>query len=541
MASIMDNLIKNINPDKFIGPIAVTFFLILIFRSAGVFPVIADEYYYSIYSRKLPYEITKIPNFLFIWVYGFTNVCGNAFLYCGKILNALFFSASLPFVYLTARVYCNKWFSFVVAILAILSPINSYTSYFMPESMYYLSFWIMTWFLLSGNIGGNSKNVVFFGVLLAIMALIKPHAILIMPAIILYLIITKFVEEHKINVNNIIILILSFFTSKFLLGYLIAGRTGITIFGETYGEILNTSFSTKNYIEIFKLFSINLFGNIESVLVLFALPTLIIFTNSLDYIRHGKKNNLEVFTFLIFINLLIMTALFTVTNDTVTRINMRYYDFIFPLLYIAAFKFYTDKFTYKSIYKIIGGILFIISIYAYYTRLFPFTPDFADAPELAGVLQSKYANALQLLGIFALGVWFAWPRFSIKIFLLLYLPLFTFISTIHINNILSYFKTPNQYARAAIFTRTLLSKEDLNQLVVVGSEPGQLYLAALLIDNRRVAMQSIPKSETFKQDNNSLDKKWILLVGDHNFDSKSFDRVNEYGDDFKLLRRANKN
>ena len=77
---------------------------------------------------------------------------GLSSLECARVLNALFFVATAAPLNLCG---CQEawraslWPSKLVALLSLVSPINTYTAYFMPESMYFFVFWILTWFALS--------------------------------------------------------------------------------------------------------------------------------------------------------------------------------------------------------------------------------------------------------------------------------------------------------------------------------------------------------------------------------------------------------
>ena len=142
--NISDTEIKT----NFLFLAAIAIFVALLFRNSGLYPVVADEAIYSKLSRLQPLADATIPGYLYLAIYRLTSICGDEFLGCARILNAIFFVAATPFIYLAARQVCTKTVASIVALLALLGPINSYTAYFMPEAPYFFSFWLLTWFIL---------------------------------------------------------------------------------------------------------------------------------------------------------------------------------------------------------------------------------------------------------------------------------------------------------------------------------------------------------------------------------------------------------
>lgn len=148
---------------------AVVLFLTFLFRNCGLYPVVfADEYYYSKFSRLLPLRYSPLPDYLYLLIYRLTNICGDGFLNCARILNALFFIAAMPFIYLTTRRVSTKRIASLVALLAVLGPINSYTAYYMPEALYFFAFWLLTWFILRLDNTSDLRSWCFAGILLGL-------------------------------------------------------------------------------------------------------------------------------------------------------------------------------------------------------------------------------------------------------------------------------------------------------------------------------------------------------------------------------------
>ncbi len=142
----------------------VLFLVYLVFRNMGLYPtVFADEYSYSMFSRLLPLSESSVPSYIYLKLYSVTNACGDGFLGCAKLINAFLFILAAPFIFLIARRVASETASVVVSLLAVFGPINSYTAYFMPESFYFLSFWVFSWYLLSLTADSRIYKWFFYG------------------------------------------------------------------------------------------------------------------------------------------------------------------------------------------------------------------------------------------------------------------------------------------------------------------------------------------------------------------------------------------
>ena len=81
---------------------AVTVFLQ--FRNAGLYPyVFLDEYLYSKLSRLQPLADATVPSYLYLVLFKATNLCGDGFLSCARLLNTGPFACQLRSIFLTAR------------------------------------------------------------------------------------------------------------------------------------------------------------------------------------------------------------------------------------------------------------------------------------------------------------------------------------------------------------------------------------------------------------------------------------------------------
>ena len=157
--------------------------IFLILRSSGLYPsVMGDEYTYDTMSRLMPFSAAYIPNYLYLSIYRLTNLCGDGFFACSRIMNSIFFVAAAPFIYSVARRFCSVPVAVLIVALSMMGPVNSYTAYFMPEAMFFLSFWVCVAYYLSLDGHASVKSWLILGLLMGASSLIKPHTLFALPA-----------------------------------------------------------------------------------------------------------------------------------------------------------------------------------------------------------------------------------------------------------------------------------------------------------------------------------------------------------------------
>ena len=534
--------------------IATVIFGALTLRNLEMYPtVMADEYAYSKFSRLLPLADAIAPSYLYLAIYRATSICGDGFYDCAKIFNALFFVASAPFIYLTARRTCTRNSASIVALLALLGPINSYTAYYIPEALYFFSFWFLTWFILRLDHSSSSKSWCFGGLLLGLSALVKPHALFFLPAIAIYILYVSRKKEGKWVLQafkNASSFIVFSFLSKLLIGYFFAGRAGVTLFGPFYESVASSTPSDfQHYLKVLALFTESLKGHTLAICLMFGAPITIAINTSLNSIfsktEIQSEQKISFYSLAVLVSLILVAALYTATTvanagaalESIARLHMRYYNFAFPLLLvIAASQLPLESVT--SMYRLKAIIAFPIGIailYAVYTRMTPYWPNFIDSPELRGFTRIKYAfYVFGGLSFFALASWVYSARFSARIFIYLFMPLAVAYSTTNINKDLRVRQKPDVFDEAGIFTKHYLSSEDLSKLVIVGSESIGLFRSLFYLDNPQSSQETIPKGSSYNLSKLPAGKEWILVIGDHSLSEKPFFQLPMDG--FTLVR-----
>jgi phosphoglycerol transferase len=525
----------------FLLAFAGTLFLVLVLRNIGLYPtVFADEYTYSALSRLLPYDQSTIPSYIYLILFKATNLCGDEFLSCARIINSFFFVATIPFIFLICRGVVGKGLSAFLSLLALLGPINTYTAYFMPESLYFFMFWLFSWTLLKIDFEKNLSAWLVAGIVYGASTLVKPHALFIFPAVTLYIVFSHYFE--KMFFFKRILLSLFLFTSgaiicKFLVSYAIAGASGLTWFGPAYKSVASSSVpSDDNYSQIVEFTILNLKGHVLAGILIYGLPLLISFsvvmaswsrTVHQEKTKERSNRNLDKIAFLVvamLLSLVLVTAAFTASvaglgpYETPYRLHMRYYNFLLPFLYIvAAGTLSSDYRKRKTFYHYIFGIsLVLVSVYALNGGLALYATNHVDGPEIRGLLYNK--DAFYFLGaslIVTFSFWVLDQQYGVRVYLYGMLPALVLVSSFYSTFELRNQMHQNSYDRAGIFARLYLTTEERRKMLVVGSEHAGLFRSLFHIDNSEAAMTLLSRGDKIDLSLVAADREWILVIGDH--------------------------
>ncbi len=513
---------------------AVAVFLAILFRNTGLYPsVFADEYTYSTSSRLLPLADSAIPAYLYLAIYRVTNMSGDGFLTCARILNALFFVAAAPFIYLIAARVCTPRIASLVALLAVLGPINTYTAYFMPESLYFFSFWVMTWFLLRLDGSSDSKAWCFAGILVGLSALIKPHALFLLPAIVAYVVYAGRRPGGKWLIpalRNAGLLVVCTFLARLLIGYLLAGKAGVHILGPVYASLATSATSESgHYLDLLALSTESLKGHALAICLMFGVPLVFAVNASLKSVFSRAEaqpdQRISFYALAVLLNLVLVASLVTavvalfMSTETIERLHMRYYDFALPLLLVVAASQLSPGSTaslrgWRALLALPIGCAIL---YAVYTGLAPYIPSIVDNPEIRGF--TCKAPIFYILGgasFCALVAAVYSARAGAKGFVLVFMPLAVALSTFCVSReLVKNHRTADVYDKAGIVTRQYLSKNDLSRLVVVGSEPAGLYRSLFYLSNPRATVKVVSAGAGYDLAELPAGKEWLLVIGDH--------------------------
>ena len=408
--------------------------------------VMQDEYVYSIQARFTPFAEQLYPNYLFSWLYSGTSACGADFYSCGKGLNVVFFLATLTFIFLIARRLLSVTWGAVIATVAALSPINVYVSYFMPEAMYFA---FITATIYVALIAGAKHKLTWWvatGALLGLSALVKPHAVFTLPAFLLFALLVAWRSEGASLGKGLIASLGklgAFAVVKFGGGISFAGAAGLSIFGTSYESSLNQFVSenaqgsadlaaqtvsavanaaTEASAQVaessgpgfFEVFIPHSLAHLALLLTVAGIPLLL----SISVIKDAVVKKQEVSAssqFLLLMGLLSLSFAFVVGafegvvtslgDDHGSRIITRYYEFLVPLLLIAAAVFAKFVEPKIGIRLIQSGILIAALIFGW-VYLSGVNQSFADSILLSGYLSSP--SVIPIVAVIGIIVALAW-------------------------------------------------------------------------------------------------------------------------------------
>ena len=543
-------------------------FIAILMRNSALYPsIFADEYNYSSASRLLPLSQAPIANYLYLLIYRATNYCGDGFLSCARILNAIFFISACPFIYQTAKRVCSKSIARYIAILSLLGPINIYTANFMPEAMYFFVFWVLTWFALGLN--GCSSTRAWFGVgaLIGICMLIKPHGFFLLAPMVLYLATVLIGQKNffwKRYLYLISVMTLGALLTKFLLGFLIAGGNGLSILGHLYSttssQFINTatdsvvlesaSHSGLSGVEIAKnngsvvfgwfagiskltsLWLLNLGGHLLGICLLFSLPVFAIF-----HILRGieASNELEViqrryawYTFFLVTSLIVFSSLFSgfislSYGGEILRMHMRYYNFTFPLFLMAlpiVFLSLTGRHRLFPSLNLSSSVLWVLLIAAIlwilWVKMAPFQPTAIDNPELKSLVNNSWLfYSTCLITLVSLLIWPFSSAISVRLFFWIAIPMMLIGGSFSVNQNIWQRSQPDEYDRAGLVVKKVLTKQEISQLVVVGDNPIELSRVLFYLDDPKASLQVIKGKIPYEAKMLPPDKSLILLMDGH--------------------------
>lgn len=524
--------IKQQGSPRLIGTLvflAVAFFIFLLLKNSGLYPrIFGDEYTYSLYSRLIPFSDSKIPGYLYLAIYRFTSHCGVDFLSCARIFNALFFVGAAPFIYLVARKIANPLPAAWVTGLTLLGPINLYTAHYMPEALYFFGFWLLVWVVLRARLEAMG-DWLLVGLVFGCTALIKPHSLLFAPAMLVYigyLSITAPQHGLRLALRNLAAFAVTAALAKFLISYLLAGSAGLTLFGTSYGEIVDsTTTPGRSHIDLLLRALSSVQGHLLAMCLMLGLPMAItvgvVVKALLNKVPAGDHRNIALFTTLVLGNLIAVVALFSASVsgsgpfERVSRLHMRYYDFAFALLLIlvlaqAHFPVQIPR-KWRALLALIVGLP---ALYALYTHMLPYTPYYTDSPELRGFTEKKGAfHILGVLSVLCIALWVYSVQAAGRVFLYAFMPLAVVITSVNATLTQRQALLPDAADRAGEFTRQYLSAEERGRLLIVNADLGAAFRSMFYMDHPRTWVRGIEPGAAFDMQSMPPDKDWVLVVG----------------------------
>ena len=387
---------------------AVAVLAAIIARDTGLYAsVFGDEWTYSSNSRLTPIADAKIPSYLYLWIFRLTNQCGADFLSCARWLNAIFFVAATPFIYAVLKPYTSPGKAVALTLVAIAAPANSFTTLFMPESLYFFMFWVLSFMALRPYAARPWRYAAQCGAVLGLMCLVKLHALFLLGGLCAFVLIDALWPGVRGRLKSALIVLAAtvavFFAVRFGLGYVLGGKGALSLMGEFYSTQANVS---KGQLPLDALIWNTMksgWGHVIGLCMLFG-PLLVAAVFNLvrgNDEQSQRARSAVLFGLTMLAALVTITAYFTASmsySENIGRLHQRYYDFCLPLLLLgplawrglearpAAWK--------QALTRAATVIIALLMLYAATIGLRLYTPYFVDSPELSWVQGRRLLPAL---------------------------------------------------------------------------------------------------------------------------------------------------
>ena len=502
----------------------------LLLRNGGVVPfVFNDEYSYSLYTRLAPMADAIVPDYLYFLVFGTTHACGSGFIDCVRGLNVVFFVASAPFIYLACRRVADVVPSAWVTLLAMAGPLNSYTVYFMPEASYFFAFWVATWFALGMDERSTAWRWAGLGVFVGLMSMVKPHALFLLPALGVYAAYCHLRMRWQDVARTVVALaalVLSTLATKFLVGYLIVGKIGVTLFGHFYSGVASgTAANLEHFVALGGYSLVSLGNHVLAIVLALGLATVAALALAVNGPwRSDEKTPVHraaVYTVLVLGSLVAVVSLFTGSlavsdPNELIRLHQRYYDFALPLLMIcAAALVKRGGDSLPTWLRVVLAIALLTALGVIFSQRFHgLRPGVLDGPWFDGLMSSRrwFRIVGYAMSVCAIG-WIFAPRIAARGFLYAALPLSTLVAGGMVNSELAQHRQLTLYEHAGRAVREYVPPDELGKVVVVCTDPAEGYRVLFSVDDAAASFAVHPDDVRYDWSKLPQGKRWVLSVG----------------------------
>ena len=521
-------------------------------RNLGLQPtVFADEWFYSKMARLMPLAEAIVPSYLYLWMFGASTACGDGFLDCVRGGNLALYLAAAPFVHAIARRYTSASVAWLLAVMSMLTPLNIYTAYFMPEATYYFGFCVLSWIALCGQAWHPALQALAAGAVLGTMSQVKVHALFLLPALCLYL---MYASWHRGDawrawlprgLGAAALASLVTFGLKFGLGWLLAGEAGLSVLGPFYQGAVNSG-SVEARLALLSPAFISARGHLMALTILLGVPLAILLHSLVKRMlreRGADTNPLHAYALLMLGAAAGVTILYTATlagpdNREGVRLHLRYYSFVFPLLWIVAAAAMSDRRPAQAARPVLRWVVAALALAVMaiaWIKLPTYWTNHVDGPDIHVVdLGWRYGIAVFLLQAAALALWAARARYGAALFVLLFLPLLLAVGQLRVGEALARHIPLQAGDTAGRLVHATVPPVDRSKVVVVGNDMTQIMRVQFHIDDPDSMPMLIETGAEIPEYQVPVDHKWMLVLGD--FALPQNVELVHAGNGFKLLR-----
>ena len=486
--------------------------------------IMQDEYIYTSQAKNLPFAEQFYSNYLFSLVMGITNQCGTEFYTCTKTINSFFFLSTVILTLLIAlRFLSFRWSVFAASVTA-LSPVAIPVSYFMPEAMYFAMMTLTIWLTLVVSKRHQLWLWILPGLVLGGTALVKPHAIFMLPAFTVFAFIFVYKKFSSGWIKALVAsasLVSGFMVSKLGLGFAFAGTAGLKFFGgygspvgaiagavskpattlapdSTQGADPSAVPEVATGLEIFvEVATTHLLAHTAVLLLLAGIPLILSLRIGYSVIK-TKQPAGELSSFFILIGLITISMIGVVSlfeayvtasgDDHSDRLILRYYEFLIPQFVVMGLLLprFSDS---KRVLRIIQGGVTVLAIMVF-TIVYPitFNKQYADSSTLPGVGDGQ--GVFIFLGIFvscAVLFWIVNPERGNVVIGRFIIPAVLILSLVMSQNkLIDINGTPAYFDQAGWDTRSYLQDVPGDRILVAGQTRTEVFTVKFWIDEANI-------------------------------------------------------
>ncbi|TXF97910.1 hypothetical protein [Massilia arenae] len=525
----------------------------LYLRGHGLYPaVFADEWYYSKMARLAPLGEALLPSYLYLWLFSASNACGAAFLACVRIGNLALYFAALPFFYLTARRHTTQALAQLLTLFAAAAPLNAYTMYFMPEASYWFGFCVLSWIVLAQDHWRLSQQAVASGLVLGAMSLVKVHALFLLPALCLYLLVAAWLQGAAWlgrGLASAIIATLALLAVKFGLGWLLAGDAGLSLLGPFYQGNVDSG-STSPRLALLGPVAVSAMGHLMALAVLLGLPLAILLhclASGALARRSAPTGRLLAWTFLMLGSAAGLAVAYTASlaageASEGVRLHLRYYSFVFPLLWLvtavsaAPHGMVPDGGARWLRWTVAVPVLMLVIAAA--VSLPTYSLSVVDGPDIAAMNMRRTAGHVTVvLQAALLLAWAAGRGNAARLFVLCLLPVTILVAQDRIGSFAAGHRDGNPGDRAGALVLDTVPAAERGRVTLVGraQDLPQLMRAQFHIDHADSVALTLGEGAPVSEHQLPPGHTWLLIMGVH---PAPFATAVRRTDEFTLLRMA---
>ena len=317
--------------------------LILFFLLRDVLPsVLQDELIY-LENSKRDVANYDLPNAAYFKLYSLTELFGDNFYTAGKALNHVFSLLTTLVIYFWLLRRVRPVTAVLIGLSFQVSAFAMYGSFFMPEPMYAFFVIVSILFFYEATSAVTSKRLFLFcmsGAGLGAAMLVKPHALIILIAVGLYLPVGLRAAGLKEKLIGLAAIIASFLGMRLVLGLVIGGWQTLDFFAGYISESTLTNVVEKSAQESDSQLFTAVMAMLGNSLQHFALIIFLAFPALVAVVSH-RRGSYKFTTMVLFV--LFITSLFIAAfevyvtvfqgDDHLSRVLLRHYEYLVPLLW----------------------------------------------------------------------------------------------------------------------------------------------------------------------------------------------------------------